>query len=447
MSETANKAADAVVVLKLNIRKPGMTKRVGSGEVRVRARGVEDSEAQDADESALKVSKIILEAPEYAEIQAHDRSMRAYVRSQALPTRLDNARTLHPLSLMERIDTKIQAMTEAREKLVEAFIAVYPAKQEEAKARLGDLYNEKDYPSAQALKEAFVVDSSISTLEMPGAGLARTSQALYARELKKVEAAREKMVAEIQEGLRLGMAELVGDLVNRLDPQDGTQPQVRADQVEKLQSFVRDFSSLNIAGDEQLQGLVKVAGDLITGTKVNTLRASTSAREVLAKGLREVREKLGDMISSDSSVLRGAALELSEPAKRSAPEVETSVRAGLLESFADDSSKAQAPSTTVDVVAQVEEVTADEVLPTLDQLLQKQPTQTPRGRYLDESARRAMAERELERLQKRAEGKARRAKEEAEKNAPKVRRVELEESAPRAPEEIQPNQRIAAIDW
>jgi hypothetical protein len=313
-NENAAKGLDsATIVFTCRISKPGITRKVGSGEVRVRAAGVEDEVAQDPEASTVRVSKKILESTEYQEIAALDKGLRAYLRAVSLPAKLAGAQHLIPVAKVEEVDAQVSRRAEERDALVEKFLAVYPTKVEEQKARLGDLFDEEDYSSVDVLREEFSIQTSIAALEVPGAGLANTSKALYARELAKVQQAREQMVEEIRDGLRLGMSELVGALVEKLDPQDGSSPKVLQCQVEKLQAFVRDFSSLNVAGDEALEALVGTAKELISGADVKKMRSNVKARESVANGLRTVRAALDGMISSDSSTLRGGALDLNEP--------------------------------------------------------------------------------------------------------------------------------------
>jgi hypothetical protein len=407
---------EAVVVLCVRIRKPGVTRKVSTADVRVRSRKVADDAAQDADENTLRITKELIDSTEYAEIGAHDGAIRGFLRSQSLPTRLGAGEYLVPLALLEKIDARLASFAAERDALVETFLAAYPALVEVAKGTLKDLYDAGDYLAPEAMRAAFDLTTSIKALPIPGAGLARLSEALYSRELAKVETARKIMVEEIQSGIRVATLDLVGSLVDQLAPKNGETPKVLACNVEKLQAFVRDFSALNVAGDKELEKIVEEARNVIAGAKPSALRASVKAREEVAAKLATVRDALEGMISADASTLRGAALELGDApvSVPTAPEAASTARAAVLEIDG-----ALTPVALVSAAAQ-----EPSSIPTVDEIMATIPANAPSGRWRSDEARREMAQRDHSaRIQR-----ARKTAEKAKGPEPRTRRLDMEDA-------------------
>lgn len=332
-NDRAGALSDATVVLTARLRKPGVVRKVESGEIRVRAQGVSDLDAHDPDEASLRINKVLIDSPEYSEIRALDGAIRGYLRSQALPTRLAGGRYLIPVKLVEKVDARLAAFGQQRQELVATFCDAYPRLVEEARARLGDLFSERDYESAEAVRAAFLMETSIAALEIPGDGLARISQALYERELRKAQASREQMVGEIRDGLRYAMADLVNALVERLTPgEQGERKRIMASHVERLREFVDAFGARNVAGDQDLEALVAKARGLVAGVDVKELRRDTSVRDSLSGGLEVVKRALDGMISSNGSTLRASALELNDmPESPRLPETQSAARFAAIE--------------------------------------------------------------------------------------------------------------------
>lgn len=349
-TETLN---DAAVVMTVTFHKPGVTKRVQSGEVQVRARGVEEAQARDPKSEAVKVTKTLLDSAEYRAISALDSYIRGYLRSQALPTRLADGRYLMPLRLIDTISAKVDELIRQREGLVDVFMAVYPDRIAERAQVLGDFFKVSDYLAPDAMRADFSVEVSIAALEMPGAGLAKFSAALYEREVRKAHAAREQMVGEIRDGLRVAMADLVAALVDMLTPrEDGTQPKVLGCHIEGLKSFINDFAARNLADDKSLADLVERAKSLVSNVGLNDLRRSTDVRASIAAGLEGIKARLDQVISSDASTLRASFVELNDSAPSAPlPATEATERASRLD---DQGAPAELPNVAAEGVRSVD---------------------------------------------------------------------------------------------
>lgn len=296
---------DAVVVFTLRLRKPGATGKVNVADVTVKAKHVDASASKDAEEDSLKVSKTIIKNPIYKEIGALDGALRAYLRSQALPTRLAGGSYLVPVSLVEKIDAHVSKRATERTALVESLSAVYPEIIADARERLGDLFNEGDFPGPAAFREAFDLETSIAALADPGSSLSKFSAALYERESRKAETARVAMVSEIRDGMRLAMFELVSSLTTQLTPsEDGTRRKIMGGAFANIRTFIDEFQARNVSNDGELASLVARARDLLAGVRVDAVRASGTVKAELQRSLSSLGSTLGSLTTSDGAAVR-----------------------------------------------------------------------------------------------------------------------------------------------
>lgn len=322
----ADNVTESVVVFTLKIRKPGARAKVNTSEIRVQAK---HGNGDDAEESSLNVSKELIRHPIYKEIGSLDSALRSFVRSQSLPTRLAGGQHLLPLGLVERVDARVLAEVERRVALVAKLCDEYEAIKADAEERLGDLYDERDFPSVAAFRDAFDVQTRIGAMSEVGANLSKVSEGLYRRELEKAEAARKALVAEITDGIRLAFYELVAGLTESLAPrEDGQRKRILATGFDKLKAFVEDFSRLNVTRDGELDSLVGQARAILADPRagVDAVRASTRAREAVRANLEGLRANLDRLTTSDGGTLRFSYLASDEDAVTSEPSTEAATR-------------------------------------------------------------------------------------------------------------------------
>src|SRR5579871_6330816 len=110
----------------------------------------------DADTALLKVTKALLESQELEAIRKADADMKKYLTSHCLP--FDAGIRLVPVGMIGTVEAKLAEYAQERTKLVDAFIAVYPALCQTAATRLRELYKPSDYPNADEVRSRFVFD-------------------------------------------------------------------------------------------------------------------------------------------------------------------------------------------------------------------------------------------------------------------------------------------------
>lgn len=163
-----------------------------------------------------------------------------------------------------------------------------------AAERLGDLYDESDYPAT--LEGLFDVGWDYPAIEPPGYLLA-LSPALYREEQRRVRARFEEAVRLAEEAFLAEFARLVGHLAERLGTEADGSPRVFRDSaVGNLTAFFERFRSLDVRSNAQLDALVAEAQRIVRGVGPQQLRDRQDLRRHVAGRLERVREELDSLV-------------------------------------------------------------------------------------------------------------------------------------------------------
>lgn len=280
---------EKVVILILTIRGPG-------NERRVRDKSILDTKA---DKDRLKVTKKLIDAKEHKAIQSIDIAVRAYVKRMALPSPFKEGVYALPLGLLSVVDNDLQQFADERKKAVQALKLVFKAAKENAKTQLGNLYNEDDY--AIDLDTAYKLEWQYVSLSAPAQ---MQGSELYTREQARLQAQWDAAIGDMRDALRVGLTELVNDMVKRLaNSGDGEKRVKPSALLKRFEEFLGNFQARNVTGDEQLEALAAQAKKVLTGVTTDRLIDEVDVRKQVEKGFKSVQKTL-------------AALEVESKARR-----------------------------------------------------------------------------------------------------------------------------------
>jgi hypothetical protein len=272
--------------------KIGVRRKVNSSMMEVK--NTEDQ----PDPKAIAVNKEIISCKEFDAIGSLDSSIRLYLYRKALPAPFRRGTYLIPMSMVEQVDQVVDAYKQNRESLVTLFLSVYEKEVEEARQRLGTLYNSADYPPLDAVRGSFYVNTSYLQLGVPST-LNQLSPEIFQREQAAFKNKLASAAEEIQQALRTSFLELVEHMKDRLAPsEDGKQKTFRDSLVMNMREFLNDFTARNIADDAELEKLVNQARSVLNGTTPDKLRNSDSLREQIATNMEGIKNSLSTMITN-----------------------------------------------------------------------------------------------------------------------------------------------------
>jgi hypothetical protein len=286
-SQLQTQINEATVCLDLTITAPGVRRKLDVKRLN-----------EQADREMLHASKNIIESPAMSPIWNRDAALRAWIKSRAVPvSMLRNGLYLIPLALMEQVDQAIESYRIERQTLIDAFFVRYPALIERARETyeaLG-LFDERDYPAASELRQAFLITVRYLTFNVPKA-LEEINTRIFERERQRAETEWSRAIDEIRNALRENFAGLVTQMVARLgETKNGGRKALRDDALADLTDFISVFEARNLTNDADLQVLINQARQTMRGLEVDQLRGKNS--ETMRDSVRASFETLNDKLN------------------------------------------------------------------------------------------------------------------------------------------------------
>ncbi|HBN77275.1 MAG TPA: hypothetical protein DD473_15970 [Planctomycetaceae bacterium] len=163
-----------------------------------------------------------------------------------------------------------------------------------ARERLGELYNESDYPST--LIGLFAIEYDYPNVEPPSY-LRQLNPELYEQECQRVKARFDEAVQLAEQAFLDELAKLVDHISERLSGEHDGKPKVFRDTaITNLSDFFERFQSLNVRSNEQLDELVERAQQIVHGVKPQQLRQSESLRQQIVTQLASVQSSLDGLL-------------------------------------------------------------------------------------------------------------------------------------------------------
>lgn len=189
-------------------------------------------------------------------------------------------------------------LTAIKAQLDEAVIALqakYEELREHAKEKLGDLFNEEDYPPR--IDDQFDLEWFFPNLDPP-AYLKNLNPVLYEQEVARVQARFSEAVAMTEQAFVAKLAELVTHLGERLVGDVDGKPKVFKDSsIENLKAFFEDFRKLDIGNGGQLAAIVDQAQNVVKGiVKPDELRGNLDLRKRVAEQLGSIQTQIESMM-------------------------------------------------------------------------------------------------------------------------------------------------------
>jgi hypothetical protein len=273
-------------VLQLQFRRLGISRKVKTDAIDVK----KTASDTDTDKALVSVTKKILDSPELAAIARHDSETARWVDSKKAGPAFANQGGFHlvPLVLKPEIDRYLDAREAERADLVDAFLEVYSLRIEETRARLGSLKWDVQYPERSEAAAAFGMTRSFMTFGYTDPAAAAQWQA--------------EALQECRATLRLGFAEVISRLAERLTPDESGKPKVFRDSlVKNFEEFAEALSKRNLANDTELAALVQEGRRIMSGVDAGDLRNRGSLRRRVAESVAQIDKAAAALVTNRPS--------------------------------------------------------------------------------------------------------------------------------------------------
>lgn len=203
---------------------------------------------------------------------------------------------LCPIPLLESVEGKLREFKDRRAELVAGFLGAYPTLCQDAARRLRALYNPGDYPPVEEIEKQFGFHWRYVTFGVPDQ-LKEISTKLWNEEREKAAQVMAEAADEIQQVLRVAMAELVRHMRDRLkDGPAGKPLKFKESTVKNLVEFLGTFDFRNVTDDQELKDQVERARSLLAGVSADDLRSTADLRTKVQQGMAAIAADLDTMI-------------------------------------------------------------------------------------------------------------------------------------------------------
>jgi hypothetical protein len=271
---------EKVVLLLLTVRAPGNSRSIRDKSIL----------ATNADKERVRLSKRLIECQEYRDISILDNQMRRWVFARALPSPFKNGTHIIALGILDAVDRGLCDFAARRQALVEQLVTMYDAAKADAQAKLGDLYCEDEYMTQDELRAAYSLTWQYVTLTEPDQ-MEQLNQEIFERERGRLQAQWDDAIGDMRGALRVGLAELVDDMVGRLSDDKKFKP---TKLLGRFEEFLATFDARNVTNDADLAAVAQQARALLTGVDAETIKA-TDVRERVRAGFAAAKDTLATL--------------------------------------------------------------------------------------------------------------------------------------------------------
>lgn len=243
-------------------------------------------EQNHAAKDAGRYNKRLIDKAHLAAIESLAGQIRKYHYSRTLPWS-DKGQRLLPSKLFMEYRQDIAAYKAQYQKAVDDFLVVYPQLVQDARLRLGTMYQPNDYPSTTDLKDAFGIELLITPV--PDAGDFRvevdkeTQDEIRQQITEAVNARQAKAVKDCYARAR----EVLERIAEQCSKQNG---RIHDSLMENAQDLVSVLTGLNITEDPDITQMEQDIKALIVSPEA--IRTSPTTRKRLADGAADILSRM-----------------------------------------------------------------------------------------------------------------------------------------------------------
>lgn len=244
-------------------------------------------EASHNAKDAGRYNKLLIDKHHLDPLTTFAGSIRAYHYRMTLPW-MDNGARLLPSKLFLEYSAEIRKLQGEYTKLVDALIQIYPRLVQEARQRLGTMYDPTDYPDVSELSAKFGVELDI--VQVPDGqdfrvDVSETEKQRIAAEITSRVAARQRAaITAAWDRVR----ETVSLVALRLSAEKAV---IRDSLVDNTQELCRLLPGLNINNDPVMENVCQLITDKLI-VSPDRLRRSASLRKATATEAEKILQMI-----------------------------------------------------------------------------------------------------------------------------------------------------------
>jgi hypothetical protein len=249
----------------------------------------------DADKAWFSITKKIIRSKTYSKLCSLSLKFTDWLRFYEVKSPFSRGYHLIPISLVDVVYARLDEVEKEYMSLAAVFVQEYEQCKEQAKLRLGLMYEECNYPSVDRIRNGFRVDRRLMELTVPGQS--KVGSAINNLEKSKAQRQWQEAAEEVTYALREQFRELVAHLADRLEPwSDGKRRALHASAVDKVVEWMNLFNNRNILNDDEMDKLVAQAKEVMKGKPAKMLRDNDTMRVQLQGEMNKVKAALDTLL-------------------------------------------------------------------------------------------------------------------------------------------------------
>lgn len=248
----------------------------------------------NAGTDAGRYNKVLIVGEHLKAIGQLDNQIRTFHYERTLPWGDNNQRVILNKGYAEYSDT-MRKWKEERSKLIYELISAFPGYVEDAKVRLGRMFNQNDYPNQNEIERKFYFDFSV--MPIPSSDDFRVS--LNAGEVDRI---RQDIERRIQQSISGAMRDLfarlqkvVSHMVEKLGDKKGI---FRDSLVENVCELMNILPALDLVDDPEFDKIKADIEEKLCKFSAADLREDPKARKVVAKDAAVVLSDIESAMSA-----------------------------------------------------------------------------------------------------------------------------------------------------
>jgi len=199
---------------------------------------------------------------------------------------------------IDRIELVVGKINEIRDELNKALLALrdnWQSVKDDAKNRLGNLYNEGDYPLDPTV--GYGVELTFPAIK-PDDRLAQLHPELFKQEQERIAARFADAVKQAEAVAADELTKMLDHLIERLTPADGgSKKTLHETTVTNLVDFAKRFKDMSVGSNADLEALVAEVEKAASGIDVKTLRKSDGgAIGKIKEKVQGLRAKMDELV-------------------------------------------------------------------------------------------------------------------------------------------------------
>jgi hypothetical protein len=281
--------------VRLQFSKFGVRRALGAEQVARAARVFQ------ADQKLMSAGKQILNSkdPVWLAVTGPIGKARLFWRTMTVPYPVKGIRLLRR-DMIPTFDQTLESFARDLAAAKKELEAAYVSLRLEAQNRLGQLFDQADYP--ETVSEDFTLEWDYPSVEPPDY-LKELNPALWEQERQRLENRFAEAAALAENAFAAELQELVSHLVDRMTlDDDGKKKRLNKKAVEGFKEFFERFQSIRVGNNSQLDSVVAEARQVIDGMErlgLDVLRGKAGGDEAAAQAASEtVRQNVASQMTA-----------------------------------------------------------------------------------------------------------------------------------------------------